>query len=1095
MAVTDDVSHILDPLNDAQRDAVAGAVGNTLVLAGAGSGKTRVLVHRLAWLVQAEGVSPWSILAVTFTNKAAAEMKQRSERLLDMPVDHLWIGTFHGIAHRLLRAHWQEAGLPQGFQILDSDDQQRLVKRIMKDLQLDDSRWPPRQAAWFINQQKDEGRRPQHFDPGHDPWAVTMQRVYEAYEEACQRGGLVDFAELLLRAHELLRDNTELLEHYRRRFKHLLVDEFQDTNTLQYAWLRLLAGEQGQVFVVGDDDQCLVEDTKIQLSNGKEKLIQDIRAGDQVLSSYGSGDMRAANVLRTSKKEASDLVRITTTSGQTITSTPEHTHFASYVDPARTELANEPQNFLYLMEKIGIGFRIGITSTHNSNRVKSKLGFMTRSVQEHADKLWIIDTFSNEQEARIAEITTSLNYKIPTLPFTPRRNRKTQNGLVHDLEAIKAIFSQIDSRTGALQLLHDAGLDPEQPHHRPQSRNSNRINVNITLCGDRRGKTPMHRISVIGNNQNHAEALRKHGFSIRNARSTSDSWRFETSNKDFEKIIESAKHIQHLLDASIILNARLGKFTLSFIQASAVRRGMQIYNENGELLTVNKVEKIKKRMTVYDIDIENTHNFIANGILTHNSVYGWRGAKVENVRQFARDFAPMRTVRLEQNYRSTGNILKAANAVIENNPDRLGKTLWTEASDGERIDVYAAYNDLDEARYVVNAIEGAVLNGQRRSECAVLYRSNAQSRVLEEALIAAGMPYRVYGGLRFFERAEIKDALAYLRLAENERDDAAFERIVNVPTRGIGAQTVDVIRQQARGSNQSMHEAARLLVESEGLPGRARNAVAAFLDKMQQLRTAMADEQLQTQVQTAIELSGLKDHFAKERGEKGQARIENLDELVNAAREFAMQFEQAEEMTPLAGFLAQAALEAGTEQASEWEDAVQLMTLHSAKGLEFPRVFLCGMEEGLFPHSMSAEEPGRLEEERRLCYVGITRAREHLTLSYAEVRRLYGQESYQRPSRFLQEIPSELLNEVRGAQTTLRPMRSTPVHGMSHREMHQAAAAQHGLNLGQRVAHPKFGEGTILDLEGDGKSARVQVKFREHGSKWLVLAYANLQPA
>ncbi len=732
MAVTDDVSHILDPLNDAQRDAVAGAAGNTLVLAGAGSGKTRVLVHRLAWLVQAEGVSPWSILAVTFTNKAAAEMKQRTERLLNMPVDHLWIGTFHGIAHRLLRAHWQEAGLPQGFQILDADDQQRLVKRIMKDMQLDDSRWPPRQAAWFINQQKDEGRRPQHFDPGHDPWAVQMQRVYEAYEEACQRGGLVDFAELLLRAHEVLRDNAELLEHYRRRFKHLLVDEFQDTNTLQYAWLRLLAGEQGQAFVVGDDDQ---------------------------------------------------------------------------------------------------------------------------------------------------------------------------------------------------------------------------------------------------------------------------------------------------------------------------------------------------------------------------SVYGWRGAKVENVRQFARDFAPMRTVRLEQNYRSTGTILKAANAVIENNPDRLGKTLWTEAADGERIDVYAAYNDLDEARYVVNTIESAVLQGQRRSECAVLYRSNAQSRVLEEALIAAGMPYRVYGGLRFFERAEIKDALAYLRLAENERDDAAFERIVNVPTRGIGAQTVDVIRQQARGSNQSMHEAARLLVESEGLPGRARNAVAAFLDKMQQLRTAMQEQQLQQQVQEAIELSGLKDHYAKERGEKGQARIENLDELINAAREFAMQFEQADEMTPLAGFLAQAALESGTEQASEWEDAVQLMTLHSAKGLEFPRVFLCGMEEGLFPHSMSSEEPGRLEEERRLCYVGITRAREHLTLSYAEVRRLYGQESYQRPSRFLQEIPSELLNEVRGTQTTLRPMRSTPVHGMSHRAMHQAAAAEHGLNLGQRVAHPKFGEGTILDLEGDGKSARVQVKFREHGSKWLVLAYANLQPA
>ena len=720
-----DVSHIIEDLNEAQREAVCAPAGHTLVLAGAGSGKTRVLVHRIAWLIRTEGVSPHGVLAVTFTNKAAAEMRGRIEGLLALPVGGMWVGTFHSLAHRLLRMHWMDAGLPQTFQILDSDDQQRAIKRVIRDLQLDEAQWPPRQAQWFINSRKDEGQRPEHIEDFGDPFQRQMIRIYRAYEELCQRAGLVDFAELLLRAHELWLKNPQLLAHYRARFGHILVDEFQDTNTIQYAWIRLLAGDRSHVFAVGDDDQ---------------------------------------------------------------------------------------------------------------------------------------------------------------------------------------------------------------------------------------------------------------------------------------------------------------------------------------------------------------------------SIYGWRGARIENIQQFGRDFPGTRTVRLEQNYRSTGNILKAANALIDHNAERLGKNLWTADADGEPIRRYAAFNERDEARFIVERMQDWVDDGGRHRDCAVLYRSNAQSRVLEEALIQAGVPYRVYGGLRFFERQEIKDAMAYLRLIANRRDDAGFERVVNTPTRGIGERTVAAAREHAREHNLALWDAADALIEQKRLPARAANALRGFLDLIEAMATATADAELFEQMEHLIQHSGLLDHYKKERGEKGQARIENLEELVNAARYFEQDEapEGSEEMDELSAFIAHAALEAGEQQTSGGEDGVQLMTLHAAKGLEFPLVFLCGMEEGLFPHQMSSEEPGRLEEERRLCYVGITRARERLYLTHAEVRRLYGKESFPHRSRFLDEIPAELLQEVRLGGSVATPVDSRfgamPVQQEGN-----------GLRLGQRVLHAKFGEGVILNLEGQGAQARVHVNFDAMGAKWLMTAYANLQ--
>ena len=718
-----DVSRIIESLNDAQREAVCAPQDPLLVLAGAGSGKTRVLVHRIAWLIDVEGLSPYAVLAVTFTNKAAGEMRARIEAMINAPASGMWVGTFHGLAHRLLRSHWQEAGLPQGFQILDSQDQLRLVKRAIQGLELDEAKWPAKQMQWFINGCKDEGRRPQHIEHRNDPYLKRQLEIYAAYEALCERAGLVDFAELLLRSHELWLKYPAMLEHYRERFHHILVDEFQDTNAIQYAWLRMLAGDNANITVVGDDDQ---------------------------------------------------------------------------------------------------------------------------------------------------------------------------------------------------------------------------------------------------------------------------------------------------------------------------------------------------------------------------SIYGWRGAKVENILSYQKDFKDSRVVRLEQNYRSTANILNAANAVIENNAGRMGKQLWTDDSDGELIQLYTAYNEQDEARFVVDRIEDYVDKGGARSDNAILYRSNAQSRVFEERLMQCGVPYRVYGGLRFFERAEIKDALSYLRLTRNRDDDASFERVVNHPPRGIGGRTVEVIRQQAKADNTSLWQAAITVVNEKLIAARACNAILGFLQLLDEMSAGLDKLPLGEQVEHVMHPSGLVDHFSKDKGEKGQARLENLQELVNAAQEF--ETDPDSDMEPLSEFLSHASLEAGEGQADAWEDCVQLMTLHSAKGLEFPQVFLCGMEEGLFPHQRSVEEPGRLEEERRLCYVGITRARQQLVLSCAERRRLFGSETYCLPSRFIDEIPRPLIDEVRP-----RPGISAPRERLSAASTVRAASEAGGLRLGQHVRHQKFGDGVVTNCEGQGSNARVQVNFSTAGSKWLVLAYANLE--
>ena len=718
-----DVTLIIDSLNDAQRQAVTAPSQAMLVLAGAGSGKTRVLVHRIAWQIQVEAIPAHSILAVTFTNKAAKEMRSRVESLLNMSTQSLWIGTFHGIAHRLLRRHTKQAKLPDTFQVMDSSDQLRVIKRLINTLNLDDSKWPAREAQWYINAQKDEGIRARHMLETTDPHQRQMLKIYKAYEEICDRSGLVDFAELLLRAHELLRDNQDILDFYQQRFRQVHVDEFQDTNTIQYAWLRLLTDGKDNLFVVGDDDQ---------------------------------------------------------------------------------------------------------------------------------------------------------------------------------------------------------------------------------------------------------------------------------------------------------------------------------------------------------------------------SIYGWRGAKIENIYSFQKHYPNHQVIKLEQNYRSTGTILKAANTIIANNTGRMGKELWTATGEGEPCSLYAAFNEQDEAYFVVERIRTWINEGGLRSDAAILYRSNAQSRQFEEKLMATATPYKVYGGLRFFDRAEIKNALAYLRLMSNRNDDASFERIINTPTRGIGAKAIDDIRCIARDQSLSLWASAIVLINQRTMTARATNALIGFLELIKELTTQAPDLELYEKVKFVIEKSGLIELYQKEKMDKGEEKVENLEELVNAARLFDFDRENEEGMGELDMFLTHAALESGDNQGEDFDDCVQLMTIHSAKGLEFKLVFLVGMEENLFPSQQSVDDVGRLEEERRLCYVGMTRAMQHLYLTYAESRRLYGRESYPRPSRFLREIPSELIQEVRVRATINYPV--TPIQIKN-----SSLQVTGSYKLGQRISHAKFGEGVVLQIEGSGAQERVQINFKTAGVKWLMLAYANLE--
>jgi superfamily I DNA/RNA helicase len=937
-----DLEALLAGLNEPQREAVTYGEGPQLILAGAGSGKTRVLTHRIAYLLATDAVKPNEVLAITFTNKAAGEMRDRAELLVGPRVRVMWVMTFHSACARMLRAEAQRLGYTRQFTIYDQADSRRLIKRCLDDLGIDTKRFTPGSVQAQISDAKNKLRDSDAYAQMVGSFfEQTVADVYRSYERELHRMNAMDFDDLLVRAVNVLELFPEVRDRYANGFRHVMVDEYQDTNHAQYRWLQLLAGEHRNLMVVGDDAQCLVEGTLVKMADGSQRPIEDVRDGDEVLSAYGDGGFGSARVLATHRSEQTDGVAITLRSGGTLISTREHTHFAGL---------------------------------------------------------------------------------IPMLASCGMRNSPVATEEM---------------------LLYGA----KHPTRRQGSE------LTVTLCDQRRAAAPVHRLTLDGGSGRRYEAY------------ATDMGALEQT----ARLVSSAAAGQ----VAIRAEARLGDPSkaadaLPFTHASAVRPGMVMFDEHGGYDVVESVEPVTLDRPVYDLDIAHTHNFIAGGIVTHNSIYSFRGADISNILNFEDTFPDAHVVKLEQNYRSTQTILDAANAVIRNNRGQKLKSLWTDLGQGDPIKVRELDDEHAEARYVTGEIQRLVDEGTSRAEIAVFYRTNSQSRVLEDTLVRAEIAYQVIGGTKFYERAEIKDAIAYLNVLVNPQDVGAFTRIVNSPRRGIGSTSISRLLAHANTTGETVWELAVAPEDVPGLGAAAIKAIRRFMGTMEVLRErfeagAVVSELLKEMLQETGYLEALE----AERTIEAQGRLENLEELVNVGAEYDA---GAGDEASLAEFLQQIALIADADTRADDAGLVTLMTLHNAKGLEYPIVFMIGCEEGVFPHSRALDEGG-LEEERRLCYVGITRAERDLYLTSARTRTVFGARSFGAPSRFIGEIPEELTDRERQAPRGFGAIRARATSWGSPAEPGLPPAAQAPIpayRLGDDVVHAAFGEGVVTGVEPGG---------------------------
>ena len=958
----------LADLNPAQREAVLTTEGPLLVIAGAGSGKTRVLTYRVAHLLRAVGAQPNELLAITFTNKAAGEMKERVERMLGPRARAIWILTFHSACGRILRREAERLGYRSNFTIYDQADQVRLVKACLEELERDPKRFVPRGIHTQISNAKNQlisaddyaSRVASFYDQ-------TVADVYGLYQRRLFASNAVDFDDMLMLTVDVLQRFPEARERWAKTFRYILVDEYQDTNHAQYVLLKLLAAEHHNVMAVGDPDQCLVRGTRITMSDGSLRPIEDVREGDVVLSCHGSGVFRPSRVVRTHASKASELVAITTMSGRRIVSTPEHVHFAGFKSGHTPQL-----HMTYLMWKAGSGFRIGTSRTYTNSASGSLAGPAVRLNGEHADAVWVVGVHESDAQARLDEILLSLEYRLPTLPFVARRQAAASSGVVGDQALLDRLYREVDTESGAAELMADHGLSRAFPHF--SSANTTvgkrvRRRLSVALCGDPRGAGPLHRITLFGYDDEGRQAIEGLGLSVRPARRGSLGWRFETSHADFGRIVEIVERIRAALDVSVRYTARLAsgegalgkeRNALPFMPAAGVRPGMAMVNSDGQLEIVASVERFSADEDVFDLDIERTHNFVANGLVTHNSVYSFRGADIRNILEFELDFPETKVIPLEQNYRSTTSILQAANSVISHNRDRKEKNLWSDLGEGEPVRVVETEDEHAEARFVAAEIAGLLEAGYGLAEIAVVYRTNAQSRVLEDVLVRQGIAYQVIGGPRFYERAEIKDAVAYLQVVDNPYDAVSLSRIANRPRRGIGDTSLSRLATYADGLGVSLWEATALPQEA-GLGAAAVKAVTALRNTLESLMATATDSSVAELVEAVLERSGYLDSLEAEHTIEARGRIENLEELVGVAREYdAAATEPGLSERSLSSFLQEISLYSDQDALRGEDDEsagqVTLMTLHNAKGLEFRAVFMIGVEEGIFPHARSIEE-------------------------------------------------------------------------------------------------------------------------------------------
>ena len=1096
----DAIERLTAELNPPQRRAVEYGEGPLLVIAGAGSGKTRVLTRRVAYLVATGLARPSEILAITFTNKAAQEMRERVEELVGGVSRLMWVMTFHSACARILRSNAERLGYKRSFTIYDEADSLRMVKRCMAECEVDPKRFPPRSIRAAISSAKNRLEDSTDYASRQGSFfEEQVGDVYALYERRMMEASAMDFDDLLVRTVNLLELFDDVRERYQRTFRWVLVDEYQDTNRAQYRLLQLLAGEQRNLTVVGDDAQCVVEGTRITMADGSTKPVETVRAGDHILSNHGSGRLAPARVTRTSKSQRSEGVRIRTRNGREIVSTPEHMHFAGFRRGVTPDL-----HVTYVMRRGGMGFRVGVTRTFNHNRRVPVSGVALRAMHEHADCAWVVGLHPDEAEARACEAELAARYSLPMIPFVARR-RKADGGLVARQDLIDRVFHSVDSDEGGYRLLRDRGLDHAHPHHVPQSFEGRRRTVRITLCASPQNGRPMHVIAVGGRSAEARRALESIGLSVRPAKPGSQSWRYETAFADYGAALKVAQEIKHVLACDIRQTARLGapevgrKNALPFIPAGSVTPGMAMFTGEGSYDAVVSVERIRLDRPVYDLDVERTHNFIANDITTHNSVYSFRAADVRNILEFEQDFEGAEVVKLEQNYRSTGTILDAANAVIANNREQKPKNLWTDAGRGEPVSIAELDDEHAEARYVAGEIERLVSEEDyRRDEIAVFYRMNAQSRVLEDTLVRYEVPYQVIGGTKFYERAEVRDAVAYLSLLANPADAMSFARVVNSPRRGIGQQTQARILSHANTTGEDIWDVMARPEAVPGLGSAAVKSVSRFAAIMAGLGERAEGDAVAPILESVLHDSGYLEALEAERTIEADGRIENLQELIGVAAEFDANrtVEGDHEQTPLEEFLARISLFSDQDSIRDSDSLITLMTLHTAKGLEYEVVFMIGCEEGVFPHQRSLDE-GNLEEERRLAYVGVTRARARLYMTCARRRTLHGGAGWNLPSRFLREVPDELVNHHAmaartGWQSSGRPVGGMPSGGgISAPERKQPQTPEIEFRVGDDVVHASFGEGVITAVE---PGAVIVVRFASGGADRKLMAdYAPLK--
>ncbi|HMR95407.1 MAG TPA: 3'-5' exonuclease [Microthrixaceae bacterium] len=1021
-----DADDLLEGLNPAQYEAVTHGDGPLLVVAGAGSGKTRVLTHRIAHLIKVHGVSPFEILAITFTNKAAGEMKERIGRLVGPVAEKMWVSTFHSACVRILRRDATLLGYPSAFTIYDQADAVRLTGYVLRDLNIDPKRFPPRSVHATISAAKNDGLSAEDY---LERASVIHERrigeVFEEYQARLRKAGAMDFDDLLGVTVELLRTEPQVLDHYRNRFGNVLVDEYQDTNPVQNDLVMLLGEEHRNVCVVGDLDQCLVPGTLVRTPDG-ERPIEDIRVGDRVLGTIGHRSLVPATVTATKVGRYDGLIAEVRAGDTFLRGTPHH------VVPSRVT---------------------AVDGTHPVWLAQTRAGSVEVGVDRPAGarRCWVLDVFGDGEDARAA------------------------------VDHIRGSIDGLDDRVALKQLLADRVLLAEFPH-------------------------------VVDDRVDHV-ALTMFGSG---SASLVVSGGHETARRDYTQALGLATGLADAGGMDIRRRMMVGDAVYDYTPLSHLRRGMTILvEEDGGLVerTVDSVELVEYRGPVHDLQVDEAHTYVAAapghgrdvgaGLLVHNSIYAFRGADMRNLLEFENTFPDATTVVLEQNYRSTQTILDAANAVIAHNTARKPKDLWTDEGPGSKIVRFQGDDEAEESQWIAHQISSLHDRGDVLwSDFAVFYRTNAQSRVLEEQFLRSGIPYRVVGGLRFYDRREIKDAMAYLKAVVNPTDEVSVKRVLNTPKRGVGDQTVGRLDAYARAHEIPFLDALRRW-DDAGASARAARGIEAFTTLLDELSLEL-DKGPGHVLEQILERSGYAAELEAENTLEAEGRQENLAELVGMAREYATVDE----------FLEQVSLVADTDQLPDSTDptdtGVVLMTLHAAKGLEFPNVFLIGLEEGVFPHMRSLTEPAELEEERRLAYVGITRARERLFLSHAWCRTLHGSTQYNPPSRFLDEIPAELVVEAEASRAGKSGRSSQRSGGWEStawtpsgrdRQIERATrpappsptgAHELGFRVGDDVEHTKWGEGVILHMEGQGDKTEAIVRFPDVGEKRLLLSWAPI---